>query len=273
MNIKFEPMQSDYEECVLCHQTTSTYKDTHIDLRDNYVEGVGQLCDECYEKIVEKQKSNEINEKYFKHEIEKYKNSINYKPKPFYELVKRIIDIVFCIFAFVPVLIIVVIFSIIIILDSPGSPIFSQVRVGKNGKFITIHKLRSMRIDAEANGQKWAEKDDPRVTRVGRFIRKYRIDELPQVFDILSGNISLIGPRPEIPLFTYKFNMETPGFVTRLLVTPGISGWAQVNGGYELKPNEKWKYDNEYIEKRDIKMYLRIFILTIKTVFCGEGAR
>ena len=136
-----------------------------------------------------------------------------------------------------------------------------------------IHKLRSMRIDAEANGQKWAEDDDPRITKVGKFIRKHGIDELPQLIDVLFGRMSLIGPRPEVPKLTVEFNAENPGFVTRLMVAPGLSGWAQINGGYNVTPKEKWILDNEYIEQRGFKMYFKIFYLTIKTVLTGEGAK
>ena len=163
--------------------------------------------------------------------------------------------------------------SILIMLDSKGSPIFTQIRVGKNGKLIKIRKLRSMDINAELEGQQWATDDDPRVTKIGRILRKYRLDEIPQFFSVLTGNLSLIGPRPETPLLTKKFNEETPGFVTRLLVTPGMSGWAQVNGGYDISYEEKLKYDNEYIEMRSIKMYLRIFMNTLGVVSKGEGAK
>lgn len=103
------------------------------------------------------------------------------------------VDIVFSLIAIIPVTILIFILSIIIRIESKGNPIFTQVRVGKNGKLIKIHKLRSMRIDAEAQGQKWAEDDDPRITKVGKILRKYRLDEIPQFYDVLIGKISLIG--------------------------------------------------------------------------------
>lgn len=215
----------------------------------------------------------EMNEIFFLNEIEKYKDTINYKQKIGYELFKRFIDILFCVVTILPAIVLIIIFSIAITIESPGNPIFSQIRVGKNGKLIKIHKLRSMRLDAEANGQKWAEENDPRITKIGRFIRKYRVDELPQLFDVFFGNMSLIGPRPEVPALTKQFNEENPGFVTRLMVTPGLSGLAQVNGGYEISPKEKWILDNQYIENRGLKMYFNIFYQTIKTVLTGEGAR
>lgn len=217
--------------------------------------------------------SNKDFEEYFKKEINLHKSEINYKTKKGYECFKRIIDVIFCLVAAIPSILLIGIFSILIVIDSKGNPIFSQVRVGKNGKLMKIHKLRSMRIDAEKDGQKWAETNDPRITRIGKFIRKYRIDELPQLFDVFIGKMSLIGPRPEVPALTVQFNDETPGFVTRLLVTPGLSGLAQVSGGYDISPKEKWIKDNEYIEKRSISLYLYIFFLTIRTIFTGEGAR
>ena len=217
--------------------------------------------------------SDEDYEKYFEEEMEKYKNTVKYEKRTTYECFKRIIDIIFSLLALIPTIILMAVLSILIMLDSKGSPIFTQIRVGKNGKLIKIRKLRSMDINAELEGQQWATDDDPRVTKIGRILRKYRLDEIPQFFRVLTGNLSLIGPRPETPLLTKKFNEETPGFVTRLLVTPGMSGWAQVNGGYDISYEEKLKYDNEYIEMRSIKMYLRIFMNTLGVVSKGEGAK
>lgn len=225
------------------------------------------------EKEIQKVKNPILDEEFFRNQIKRYEDIIDFKEKYMYEAFRRAIDILFCIVTLVPATILIAIFSLLIVLDSPGNPIFSQIRVGRRGKLIKIHKLRSMKIDAEANGQKWAEKEDPRITKIGRFIRKYRIDELPQLLDVLKGDMSLIGPRPEVPLLTKKFNEENPGFVTRLMVTPGLSGWAQINGGYDITPKEKWIRDNEYIESRNMKMYIKIFYSTIKTVFTGSGAR
>lgn len=217
--------------------------------------------------------SNKEYEQYFKLELEKYKHTIVFKDKLGYELFRRIIDVLFCIIIIVPISILTVIISIIIILDSPGNPIFSQYRVGKNGKIFKIHKLRSMRTDAEQFGQKWAEENDPRITKVGKFLRKYRIDEIPQFYDILLGNLTLIGPRPEVPLLTKKFNEETPGFVTRLMVRPGLSGYAQINGGYNISYIQKWEKDNYFIENRNILLYFKIFVGTISVVLTGEDAK
>lgn len=208
----------------------------------------------------------------FEKELEKYKDIIHFEKKLGYEFFRRTVDIIFSLIAIIPVTLLIAILSVIIVLDSKGSPIFTQVRVGKNGKLIKIRKLRSMGMNAEKNGQQWATDDDPRITKIGKILRKYRLDEIPQFYSVLTGNLSLIGPRPETPLLTKKFNEETPGFVTRLLVAPGLSGWAQVNGGYNVTYQEKLRLDNEYIEKRSVKMYIDIFKKTLGVVSTGEGA-
>ncbi len=189
-----------------------------------------------------------------------------------YDYVKRLFDIIFSLIGLIIALPIMIIFSMLIVLETPGSPIYSQERVGKNGKHFKIYKLRSMYKDAEANGAQWAEKDDPRVTKVGRFMRKTRIDELPQLFNILKGDMSIVGPRPERPIFTYQFNEEIPGFINRLRVKPGLTGWAQVNGGYELTPAEKLEYDLYYIENRSLWLDIKIILKTVKIVLTEDGA-
>lgn len=237
-----------------------------------YRESFGNTKENNYQVSHEESITDEEYEKLFKQEIEKGINKVNYQKKYGYELFRRLIDIIFSLLALIPVTILIVILSIIIVLDSRGNPIFTQVRVGKNGKLIKIRKLRSMNMNAEAQGQQWATEDDPRITKIGKILRKYRLDEIPQFYSVLTGNLSLIGPRPETPLLTKKFNEETPGFVTRLLVTPGLSGWAQVNGGYNVTYQEKLRLDNQYIEKRSVKMYINIFMRTLGVVSTGEGA-
>lgn len=191
----------------------------------------------------------------------------------FYYIVKRAIDIILCLIGLVIALPIMVIVGIAIKLESKGPIIYKQERVGLEGRTFTIYKLRSMYIDAEKNGAQWACKDDPRVTKVGRFIRKTRIDELPQLINILKGDMRIVGPRPERPILTYKFNEEIPGFVNRLQVKPGLTGWAQVTGGYELSPKEKLEKDMYYIENQSLWLDLKIIFKTIFVVFNGDGAR
>jgi lipopolysaccharide/colanic/teichoic acid biosynthesis glycosyltransferase len=154
-----------------------------------------------------------------------------------------------------------------------GQIFYTQERVGRRGKVFKVYKLRSMVSDAEKNGAQWAQRNDSRVTKVGNFIRKTRIDEVPQLFNVLKGEMSIIGPRPERPMFTLEFNEEVPGFINRLQVKPGLTGWAQVNGGYDMTPREKWEADMYYIKNRSIKMDLLIILKTIRVVLTGDGAR
>lgn len=163
-----------------------------------------------------------------------------YNPSPVYLITKRIIDILASATGLILASPVMLLVAIAIKLDSPGPIIYSQVRVGKGGKEYLIFKFRSMVNNAEARtGAVWARKDDNRVTRVGKFIRKTRLDELPQLWNVLKGEMSLVGPRPERPLFVEKFEREHPGFKNRLLVKPGLTGLAQVNGGYDIKtPSE-----------------------------------
>ena len=163
--------------------------------------------------------------------------------------------------------------ALIIALDSPGDPIFKQERLGKDGKPFTMYKFRSMYEDAERDGPRWADADDGRCTRFGAFLRRTRLDELPQIWNILKGDMSFVGPRPERACFYRLFEEYIVGFSNRLAVTPGLTGYAQVNGGYDLKPEEKIVYDMEYIEHRSVWMDLLCILKTIRVVFCGDGAR
>lgn len=200
--------------------------------------------------------------------VDKLENS-----KPLYEFVKRLFDIVLSLFAAIFAIPIVLITCLIVVMESKGSPIYLQERLGKNGVKFNIYKIRSMRIDAEKNGPQWANKNDDRVTKVGKFIRKTRIDELPQLYNVLKGDMTIVGPRPERPIFTYQFEQETPGFVNRLQVKPGLTGLAQVNGGYELNYKDKLKLDMEYIKNRGFLLDIKIILKTFLIVFSGEGAR
>ena len=153
------------------------------------------------------------------------------------------------------------------------NPIYTQKRVGLNGRVFKIYKLRSMYIDAEKDGPKWASENDERITKVGRIIRKTRIDELPQLVNILKRDMSIIGPRPERPELIKEFIKYIPDFNDRLLVKPGITGWAQVNGGYSLTPKEKLEFDKYYIQNRGFKLDLLILLKTIMVIFTRHGAR
>ncbi|MTH55036.1 exopolysaccharide biosynthesis polyprenyl glycosylphosphotransferase [Bacillus mangrovi] len=187
---------------------------------------------------------------------------------------KRTMDLVLSLIGAILAIPVIAIFSILISIESPGSPFYLQERVGKNGKYFKVMKLRSMRLDAETgSGAQWAQKNDPRVTAIGAFIRKTRIDELPQLFNVLRGEMSIIGPRPERPIFTAQFNEEIPGFTDRLIVKPGLTGWAQVNGGYEISPKEKLALDIYYINNMSLKLDVMILFKTVRVILTGEGAR
>ncbi|MGE6538991.1 sugar transferase [Bacillus luti] len=187
--------------------------------------------------------------------------------------IKYLLDVIFSLVGLIILMPVILIFSILIVLESAGSPFYLQERLGLNGKKFKVIKLRSMRNDAERNGAKWAEKNDPRVTKIGLFIRKTRIDELPQLFNILKGDMSLVGPRPERPIFTEKFERDIPGFKKRLEVKPGLTGWAQVNGGYEITPKEKLNLDVYYINHASVILDFKIIIKTVRVVITGDGAR
>ena len=197
------------------------------------------------------------------------------EPIPMKKMVwKRFWDIIFGLIGLIISIPFIFVFGIIIKLTSKGPIFFKQERVGYMGKTFDVIKLRSMRNDAEAKtGAVWAKKNDPRVTAVGRFMRKTRIDELPQFWNVLKGDMSMIGPRPERPELTEKFYKQWPEFPQRLRIIPGITGYAQVNGGYGLKPNEKCKLDNYYIEHYSLWQDCKIAFETFKIIFTGDGAR
>lgn len=209
--------------------------------------------------------------KYMDYEFE---NNIG-KPIPLSHLwLKRVCDIVFGLIGLVLSLPFILVFGIIIKLTSPGPVFYSQKRVGYLGKPIMIHKLRSMRNDAEKKtGAVWAQKNDPRVTPIGKFMRKTRIDELPQFWNILIGDMSLVGPRPERPELTEEFYEKWPEFPRRLRTIPGLTGWAQINGGYDISPKEKCHLDNYYINNWSLWFDFKIVFGTIKIIFTGDGAR
>ena len=191
----------------------------------------------------------------------------------YYENIKNSIEFIFCLILLMLAIPICILACIAIYIELRVNPIYTQKRVGLNGRVFKIYKLRSMYIDAEKDGPKWASENDERITKVGRIIRKPRIDELPQLVNILKRDMSFIGPRPERPELIEEFLKNIPDFNDRLLVKPGITGWAQVNGGYSLTPKEKLEFDKYYIQNRGFKLDLLILLKTIIVIFTRHGAR
>lgn len=167
--------------------------------------------------------------------------------------------------------------SLAIKLESRGPVLFRQERVGKDGRVFVLSKFRSMREDAEAEtGPVWAEEDDPRITQVGKILRKSRIDEIPQMFSVLKGEMSFVGPRPERPFFVNQLSRQIPYYHQRHTVKPGITGWAQVNYPYGSSledAQEKLRYDLYYIKHISTLFDLLILFQTIKVILFGRGAR
>lgn len=172
----------------------------------------------------------------------------------------------------------VMLITALCILIEDGGPIFyRQERVGKGGRTFTVLKFRSMRSDAEISGEpQWATADDPRTTRVGRIIRKLRIDELPQIFNVLNGEMSFVGPRPERPYFVDQLCTEVPYYNVRHSIKPGITGWAQVRYGYGASREdaiEKLQYDLYYVKNHSLFLDVIILIDTVEVVVLGKGGR
>ncbi len=188
--------------------------------------------------------------------------------------VKRMADVLLSLLLLIitfPIMLFVVIF---IKLEDNGPIFYNQVRTGLFEQKIIIKKLRSMKINSESNGAVWAYKNDKRITNIGRIIRKTRIDELPQLLNVLIGDMSLIGPRPERPQIEEKLNKNIPNYKFRHIIKPGLSGWAQVNFPYGSSisdSSEKLSYDLFYIQNKSIWLDLLIFIQTIKLIFKMKG--
>jgi exopolysaccharide biosynthesis polyprenyl glycosylphosphotransferase len=166
--------------------------------------------------------------------------------------------------------------AVAIKLDSPGPVLYTQDRVGAHGRVFRMLKFRTMRVDAEAGGVRWAQKDDPRVTRVGRLLRRFRVDELPQLINVLRGEMGVVGPRPERPQFVAQLRTQIPYYDLRTLVRPGITGWAQVRYPYAAsleEAREKLQYDLYYVKHLSVRLDLSILFHTAKVVLFGRGAR
>jgi len=192
------------------------------------------------------------------------------------DAVKRMMDIVFSLTALVISLPVLVVAMVAIRLDSPGPVIYRQQRVTRGGRVFWLYKLRSMRSDAERNGAKWADKNDPRITKVAMFLRRSRLDEIPQLFNILKGDMSVVGPRPERPCFVEDLSRQLRLYDLRHTVRAGLTGWAQINYHYGASLEDaqrKLEYDLFYIKNFSLLRDLGIMLQTLRVVLWPEGVR
>lgn len=187
---------------------------------------------------------------------------------------KRVMDISISLTGLVFSLPVLLISAILVKVTSPGSAFYIQERVGQNGRVFRVYKLRTMVADAERKtGPILATVNDPRVTPVGRVLRATRLDELPQLFNVLRGDMSIVGPRPERPQFVKQFNKANPGYRYRHLVKPGLTGLAQVNGRYDTSPEDKLRYDLYYIRNYSVFLDLQIILQTIPVMLSPSSAQ
>lgn len=189
---------------------------------------------------------------------------------------KRTMDVFLAGFGLVVLAPLFLIVALAIKADSPGPVFYRQMRVGLRGQPFMIWKFRSMSSDAEKNGPRWAIAEDPRVSRIGRWLRKSRIDEVPQFINVLKGEMSLVGPRPERPVFVQELRERIPYYDLRHTVRPGITGWAQIRFRYGASTDDaqkKLQYDLYYVKNLSVGLDLRVLIHTARVVLLGEGAR
>ncbi len=216
-----------------------------------------------YENLTKKVAIETVNEAWFLENISRPEKKVD-------DILKRGFDILF---SFVWLLVTVILFPFVafaIKIDSSGPVLYTQKRIGRDGRTFTLYKFRTMVKNAEQNGPQWAQPNDPRITMVGKVLRKLYLDEFPQFFNILRGDISFVGPRPERPEFVNQLKNEIPYYDIRHIIKPGLTGWAQINYPASTsveEAKEKFKYDLYYIKNRNFFMDLGIILKTIKLIF------
>jgi exopolysaccharide biosynthesis polyprenyl glycosylphosphotransferase len=202
--------------------------------------------------------------------------SSGFKQRMISRVMKRLVDILVSTGGLLIMLPLFLLIAALIKIDSSGPAMYRQTRVGLRGRPFLIWKFRSMRQDAEKSGPQWAQADDPRISRVGRWLRKTRIDEFPQLINVLKGEMSLVGPRPERPVFVQDLRKIIPYYDLRHTVRPGITGWAQVKfryGASEEDAHMKLQYDLYYVKRLSFALDMRILVQTTQVMLAGEGAR
>jgi exopolysaccharide biosynthesis polyprenyl glycosylphosphotransferase len=206
-----------------------------------------------------------------------FMNVLHLYQRPYSKVAKRTFDVVVALLGLAVVSwLLPILYLAVRRTGGPGPVIFKQTRLGEGGRHFTIYKFRTMRVDAEAAGAVWAAQDDPRITKVGKLMRKTRLDELPQLWNVLKGDMSIVGPRPERPEFLEQLQDAVPFWTRRHLVKPGITGWAQVRRGYTSDAEgtaDKLAYDLWYLRHRSLVIDLAVCVKTFTTIFTGAGAR
>ena len=265
-----ELVNDGINEIVVTRDSKFSSSDLYNDLLDLFNQGYtikeySQVYEDLSDRIY---LSFEDKELYKQFPFSKHSN------KPLYRLTHRLFDIITGLLGIVALLMLLPFIALINSMANRGPLFYTQERVGKSGEIFKIFKLRSMVVDAEKNGAVWADKNDTRVTKFGKFLRKTRLDEFPQFFNILKGEMSVIGPRPERPVFVEKLSNEIAFYPTRHIIKPGLTGWAQVNTSYGASVSEsllKLQYDLYYIKHRNIFLDLNIVIKTLSTVIFFRG--
>jgi exopolysaccharide biosynthesis polyprenyl glycosylphosphotransferase len=223
-----------------------------------------------YEKITGKVPISAIEEVWFLENLMREKKSL-------YETIKRVLDILYAFVLGIVSLPFYPFIALAILLDTPGPVFYKQKRVGENSQIFNVYKFRSMIDAAEKNGAQWAQVNDPRVTKVGKFLRASRLDELPQLYNVIRGDMSFVGPRPERPEFVFGTNLQRqiPFYQIRHLEKPGLTGWAQINFEYGASIEdtvEKLQYDLFYLKNRSFMLDFSIILKTIRIIM-GRGGR
>ena len=208
------------------------------------------------------------------------------------ELASRVLNVTLALIALVVMLPVMLLVAIAVAVTSPGAVMYSQVRVGVDRRFrqknaydrrgydhgglpFKMYKFRTMRVDAESDGRAvWAQKSDPRTTSVGKFLRKTRLDELPQLYNVIRGDMNIVGPRPERPTIFAQLRQDIPSYAQRQRVKPGITGWAQINQSYDCCLDDvknKVRFDLEYVQEQSLMKDVRIMSMTLPVMLFGRG--
>lgn len=217
----------------------------------------------AYEDILGRVPLGAIDEGWFMHNIRSER-------KKLYDAEKRVSSLILAIAAVIITSPIWILVMLAIAVFDPGPILYSQIRVGRGGKPFRLYKFRSMKVDAEKEGAVWAAKEDPRITRVGRVIRTLHVDEIPQMWNVIRGDIALVGPRPERPEFVRELEGNIPFYHLRQVITPGFTGWAQIKFRYArtvMDSRQKFEYDLYYLKNRNIVMDIGIILRTVQIIF------